>query len=106
MISYDTYVISAAVRWPVLVRNPFRQHPYNQPMPPDIAEAIRSEHNATLEAVHRAQARALHLGEILLHVRQELGPIGWETWLTHRCPIPASAARRYANEAKRLKQAA
>ena len=73
---------------------------------PDLAEAIRHEHNCTVEAVHRAQARALHLGELLLEVRQELGPVAWDFWLQHRCPIPAGAARRYANEAKRLKQAA
>jgi hypothetical protein len=46
-------------------------------MSPDIAEAIRHEHNATMEAVHRAQARTLHLGEMLLQVRQELGPVLW-----------------------------
>ena len=75
-------------------------------MSPDITAAIRSEHNATVEAVHRAQARALHLGEMLLEVRQELGPVVWNHWLDHGCPIPAGAARRYANEAKRLRQAA
>ena len=46
-------------------------------MSPDIAEAIRHEHNATVEAVHRAQARALHVGEMLLQVRDELGPVVW-----------------------------
>jgi hypothetical protein len=71
-----------------------------------LAEAIWHEHNATVEAVHRAQARALHLGEMLLQVRDELGPVVWEMWLQHRCPIPTGAARRYANEAKRLRQAA
>ncbi len=75
-------------------------------MSPVIAEAIRREHNATVEAVHRAQARALHVGALLLEVRQELGPVAWGYWLDHGCPIPAGAARRYANEAKRLKQAA
>ena len=75
-------------------------------MSPELAEAIRHEYNATVEAVQRAQARALHLGDMLLHVRDELGPVAWETWLQHRCPIPAGAARQYANEAKRLKQAA
>ncbi len=75
-------------------------------MSPEIAESIRHEHNATVEAVQRAQARALHLGEMLLEVRQELGPVLWNHWLDTRCPIPAGAARRYANEAKRLRQAA
>ena len=75
-------------------------------MSPNIAEAIRSEHNATVEAIHRAQARALHVGALLLEVRNELGPVGWNYWIENGCPIPAGAARRYANEAKRLKQAA
>ena len=75
-------------------------------MSPELAEAIRHEHNATVEAVHRAQAHALQLGELLLEVRDEPGPVGWETWLQHRRPIPAETARRYANEAKRLRQAA
>ena len=60
----------------------------------------------TVEAIQRAHARALHLGALLLEMREELGPEGWEFWLQHRCPISATAARRYANEAKRLKQAA
>ncbi len=76
------------------------------PMSPDIIEAIRHEHNATLEAVQRAQARALHLGEMLLQVRDEFGKAEWEFWLQYQCPIPAGVARRYANEAKRLKRAA
>ena len=59
-----------------------------------------------MEAAQRAQARALHLGEMLLEVRQQLGKAEWEFWLEYGCPIPAGAARRYANEAKRLKQAA
>ena len=75
-------------------------------MLPEIIEAIRSEHNAVVEASQRAHARALHLGEMLLQVRQELGPVAWEFWLRHRCPISARAARRYANDAERLKQAA
>jgi hypothetical protein len=73
---------------------------------PDLAEAIRHEHNATLEAIHRARARALRLGEMLLQVRDELGPVMWNHWLDTRCPIPAGAARHYANETKRLGQAA
>jgi len=75
-------------------------------MSPDLLEALRREHNATVEAVQRAQARALHLGEMLLQVRQEFGPVVWDYWLEHGCPIPSGAARRYANEAKRLKMAA
>ena len=75
-------------------------------MSPELVEAIRHEHNATVEVVHRAQARALHLGDMLLQVHQELGPVAWDFWLQHRCPIPAGAARRYANEAKRLRMAA
>ena len=43
---------------------------------------------------------------MLLEVRQELGKAEWEFWLHYGCPIPATAARRYANEAERLKQAA
>jgi len=42
---------------------------------------------------------------MLLEVRQELGPVVWDYWLEKQCPIPAGAARRYANETKRLKQA-
>ena len=57
-------------------------------------------------AIQGAQARALHLGEMLLAVRQELGKAEWEMWLEYGCPIPTGPARRYANEAKRLKQAA
>ena len=61
--------------------------------------AIRHEHDATIEAVQRAQARALHLGDMLLQVRDELGKAEWEFWLRYGCPIPAGAARRYANDA-------
>ena len=75
-------------------------------MLPELAEAIRIEHDAVVEASQRAHARALNLGALLLEVCQELGPVAWEFWLRHRCPISARAARRYANEAKRLKQAA
>ena len=75
-------------------------------MSPDITEAIRHEHNATVAAVRHAQARALHLGALLLEVRQELGQVQWEFSLQHQCPIPAGTARRYANEAKRLKTTA
>ncbi len=34
---------------------------YTCPMAPDLAEATRHEHNATVEAVQCAQARAVHL---------------------------------------------
>jgi hypothetical protein len=67
---------------------------------------IRHEHNATVEAVHRARARALHLGSLLLEVRQELGKAEWERWLEHGCPMPTEAARRYADKVKQLRQAA
>ena len=63
----------------------------------ELTEAVSHEHNAALEAVHRAQARALHLGEMLLQVRQELGPVVWDHWLENGCPIPARAARRTSN---------
>ncbi len=75
-------------------------------MLPELVEAIRSEHNAVVEASQRAHARALNLGVLLLEVRQELGPVAWEIWLKHRCPISARAARRYAHDAERLKRAA
>ena len=75
-------------------------------MSPELAEAIRHEHNAVVEASQRAHARALNLGALLLEVRLELGPVAWEFWLRHRCPISARAAHRYLNEAKRLKMAA
>ncbi len=75
-------------------------------MSPELVEAIRSEHNAVVEASQRAHARAMNLGALLLEVRLELGPVAWEIWLQYRGPIAARAARRYANEAKRLKTAA
>ena len=55
-------------------------------MLPEIAEAIRSEHNAVVEASQRAHARALQLGEMLLEVRQELGKAEWEFWLGYMVP--------------------
>ncbi len=75
-------------------------------MSPDLVSAILHEHNAAVEAVQRAQARALHLDALLLELRDELGPLVWIHWIENQCPIPAGAARRYANEAKRLRQAA
>ena len=71
-------------------------------MSPDVLDAIVCEHNATVAAVQRAQARALHLGDMLRAVRVVIGKRGWEIWLQHHCPIPAGEARRYADEAKRL----
>ena len=59
---------------------------YNCPMAPRLAKAIRHEHNATAAAVRHAQARALHLGELLLEVRQELGPVVWDNWLETGVP--------------------
>jgi len=70
------------------------------------AESIHHEHQATVKAVRYARARALHLGTLLLEVRQELGAGEWERWLAQECPIPASAAKRYAEVAEHLKQAA
>jgi hypothetical protein len=35
-------------------------------MTPEILKAIVSEHNCTVEAAQRAQARAVHTGELLL----------------------------------------
>ena len=75
-------------------------------MDSELREAICHEHNAIVVAVQRAQARALHVGALLLEVRDALGTTDWEVWLQTRCPIPAGAARRYANEARRIKQAA
>ncbi len=75
-------------------------------MSPHLAEAIRQEHDAVVEASQRAHARALNLGALLLEVCQELGPVAWDYWLRHRCPISARAARRYAYDAERLKTAA
>lgn len=69
----------------------------------ELAKAIRHEHNATMEAARRSRASALHLGTLLLDVRQAFGKAKCETWLRHRRPIPEGAAKRYANEAKRLK---
>jgi hypothetical protein len=43
-------------------------------MSPDIAKAIRSEHNATVQAVHRAQARAVNIDELLLEIRETMEP--------------------------------
>ncbi len=39
-------------------------------------------------------------------LRKELGKAEWDMWLRYGCPIPATAARRYANEARRLREAA
>ena len=75
-------------------------------MSPEIAEAIRSEHNATVAAVHRAQARAVHVGELLLEIRATMDPFTWITWLETKCPIPKSAAHRYLNQARMLRKAA
>ncbi len=75
-------------------------------MSPDLVQAIRLEDDAVVGASQRAHARAMNLGALLLEVCQELGPVAWEFWLRHRCPISARAARRYANDAERLKQAA
>ena len=75
-------------------------------MSPDIAEAIRHEHNATVDAVHRAQARAVHVGELLLEIRATMSPFAWVQWLDTKCPIPKTAAHRYLNQARMLRKAA
>ena len=75
-------------------------------MSPEIAEAIRSEHNATVEAGQRAQARAVNVGELLLEIRNTMDPFAWITWLETKCPIPKSAAHRYLNQARMLRKAA
>ncbi len=72
-------------------------------MSPELAETLRHEHNRVVEAVHRVQARALHVGGLLLEVRDELGTVVWNYWIENGCPIPAGAARRYVNEAKKTK---
>jgi hypothetical protein len=76
-------------------------------MSPSLLDAIRYEHNATLEAVHRAQAKAVNLGLMLLQIREGMdNSIQWMLWLEHECPIPAAAAKRYTNEARMLRKAA
>ncbi len=75
-------------------------------MSPEITEVIRHEHNATVEAVHRAQARAVHVGELLLEIRETMEPFAWIQWLETKCPIPKSAAHRYLNQARMLRKAA
>ncbi len=75
-------------------------------MSPDLAEAIRREHNATVEAVQRAQARAVHVGELLLELRATMEPFAWMQWLDTKCPIAKSAAHRYLNQARMLRKAA
>ncbi len=69
-----------------------------------LAEAIRSEHNATVEAVQRA--RAVHVGELLLELRGKMEPFAWIQWLDTKCPIPKSAAHRYLSQARMLRKAA
>ena len=69
-------------------------------MAPEIAQAIRHEHNAAIEAVHRAQARAVNVGELLLEIRATMDQFAWIQWLETRCPIPKTAAHRYLNQAR------
>ena len=75
-------------------------------MSPDIAEAIRSEHNEAVQAVQRAQARAVNVGELLLEIRATMAPFAWITWLDTKCPIPKTAAPRYLHQARRRRKAA
>ena len=75
-------------------------------MSPEILRAIRHEHNCTVEAVHRAQARAVNVGELLLEIRAAMTPFAWIQWLETGCPIPKTAAHRYLNQARMLRKAA
>ena len=75
-------------------------------MSPELIEAIRHEHNATVDGVYRAQARAVHVGELLLEIRETMDPFAWIQWLETRCPIPKTAAHRYLNQARMLRKAA
>ncbi len=75
-------------------------------MSPEIAEAIRHEHNATVETAQRAQARAVHVGELLLEICSTMEPFAWITWLETKCPVPKSAAHRYLNQARMVRKAA
>ncbi len=71
-----------------------------------LVEAIRHEHKATLEAATLANARVVHVGELLLEIRATMEPFAWITWLETKCPIPKSAAHRYLNQARMLRKAA
>jgi hypothetical protein len=71
-----------------------------------IAAAIRHEHNCTVEAVQRAQARAVNVGKLLLEIRETMEPFAWIQWLETKCPIPKTAAHRYLNQARMLRKAA
>ena len=72
----------------------------------EILEAIRHEHSATVETAQRAQARAVHVGKMLLELRATMETLAWMQWLDTKCPIPKSAAHRYLNQARMLRKAA
>ncbi len=75
-------------------------------MSPELADAIRHEHNATVEAVQHAQARAVIVGELLLEIRGTMDPFSWCLWLDTKCPIDKSTAHRYLNQARMRRKAA
>ena len=75
-------------------------------MSPDVLVTIRSEHAATVEAVQRAQAKAVNVGELLLEIRGTMDPFSWCLWLDTKCPIDKSTAHRYLNEARMRRKAA
>ena len=75
-------------------------------MSPDLLATIRQEHNATVKAVQQAQAKAVHVGELLLEIRGTMDPFSWCQWLDQKCPIDRSTAHRYLNQARMQRKAA
>ena len=75
-------------------------------MSPELLATIRQEHNAAMQAVQHAQARAVHVGELLLEVRETMDPFSWCLWLDTKCPIDRSTAHRYLNQARMQGKAA
>jgi len=67
---------------------------------PELAESLRHEHKATVEAATPANARAVHVGELLLEIRETMEPFAWITWLETKFPTPKTAAHRYLNQAR------
>ena len=75
-------------------------------MSPELLATIRREHNATVEAVQHAQAKAVNVGELLLEIRGTMDPFSWCLWLDTKCAIDRSTAHRYLNEARMQRKAA
>ena len=75
-------------------------------MSPDVLKAIRSEHNAVVQAVQHAQTRAVRVGELLLEIRATMDPFSWCLWLDTKCPIDRSTAHRYLNQDRMQRKAA